>query len=171
MIFFYFCAIDADALIWIMTKKVKEIMPTLTIRHIRHWYEPKLPHAVFLNGYYVGVLKDDQLRGEVPTGSYSLKVQFGGLVPLGKSGKSLDMSVSSTAQVEVPQEGDVLCKFHDRERLWNILFDIDLILWVVSWFVTLPPLYKILSDVFFVIWLVRLVVIRKRYYKIAVGKM
>ena len=146
-------------------------MPTLTIRHIRHWYEPKLPHAVFLNGYYVGVLKDDQLRGEVPTGSYSLKVQFGGLVPLGKSGKSLDMSVCSTAQVEVPQEGDVFCKFHDRERLWNILFDIDLILWVVSWFVTLPPLYKILSDVFFVIWLVRLVVIRKRYYKIAVGKM
>lgn len=154
-----------------MTKKVKEIMPTLTIRHIRHWYEPKLPHAVFLNGYYVGVLKDDQLRGEVPTGSYSLKVQFGGLVPLGKSGKSIDLSVSSTMQVEVPQEGDVLCEFHDRERLWNILFDIDLILWVVSWFVTLPPLYKILSDVFFVIWLVRLVVIRKRYYKIAVGKM
>lgn len=153
-----------------MTKKVKEIMPTLTIRHIRHWYEPKLPHAVFLNGYYVGVLKDDQLRGEVPTGSYSLKVQFGGLVPLGKSGKSLDMSVSSTAQVEVPQEGDVLCEFHDRERLWNILFDIDLILWVVSWFVTLPSLYKILSDVFFVIWLVRLVVIRKSYYRINVGK-
>ena len=171
MIFFYFCAIDADALIWIMTKKVKEIMPTLTIRHIRHWYEPKLPHAVFLNGYYVGVLKNDQLRGEVPTGSYSLKVQFGGLIPLGKSGKNLDMSVSSTAQVAVPQEGDVLCEFHDRERLWNILFDIDLVLWIVSWFVTLPPLYKILSDVFFVIWLVRLVVIRKRYYKIAVGKM
>ena len=21
----------------------------LTVRHIRHWYEPKLPHAVFIN--------------------------------------------------------------------------------------------------------------------------
>ena len=23
----------------------------LTVRHIRHWYEPKLPHAVFINGF------------------------------------------------------------------------------------------------------------------------
>ena len=146
-------------------------MPTLTIHHNRHWYEPKLPHAVFINGLYVGMMKDHDLRIEIPAGSYSLKVQFGGLIPLGKSGKSLDLSVSSTAQVEVPQEGDVLCEFHDCERLWNILFDIDLVLWVVSWFVTLPPLYKILSDAFFVIWLVRLVVIRKKYYRINVGIM
>ena len=144
-------------------------MNMLTVRHIRHWYEPKLPHAVFINGYYAGMVKDGDLRIEIPAGSYSLKVQFGGLIPLGKSGKTLDLSVSSTAQVQVPQEGDVLCEFHDRERLWNILFDIDLILWVVSWFVTLPPLYKILSDAFFVIWLVRLVVIRKRYYRINIS--
>jgi hypothetical protein len=144
-------------------------MNMLTIRHIRHWYEPKLPHAVFINGYYAGMVKDGDLRIEIPAGSYSLKVQFGGLIPLGKSGKTLDLSVSSTAQVEMPQIGNVLCEFHDRERLWNILFDIDLILWIVSWFVTLPPLYKILSDVFFVIWLVRLVVIRKRYYRINIS--
>ena len=37
-------------------------MPTLTIRHKRHWYEPKLPHAVFLNGYYAGTLKGGQLH-------------------------------------------------------------------------------------------------------------
>ena len=141
----------------------------LIVRHKRHWYEPKLPHAVFINGLYVGMMKDHDLRIEIPAGTYSLKVQFGGLIPLGKSGKNIDLSVSSTAQVEVPQEGDVLCEFHDRERLWNILFDIDLIFWVVSWFVTMPQLYKILSDVFFVIWLVRLVVIRKRYYRINIG--
>jgi hypothetical protein len=141
-------------------------MSTLTIRHKRHWFEPKLPHSVFLNSYFVGMLKDDRLRGEVPPGSYALRVQFGGRIPIGKKGKSIDLSVSSTAQVEVPQEGDILCEFHDRERLWNILFDIDLVLWVVSWFVQMPPLYKILSDAFFAIWLVRLVLIRKRYYKI-----
>ena len=141
-------------------------MPTLTIRHKRHWYEPKLPHAVFLNGYYAGTLKDGQLRGEVPPGNYALRVQFGGIISIGKKGKRIDLSVSSTEQVEVPMAGDVVCEFHDRERLWNILFDIDLILWMVSWFVQMPPLYKILSNAFFVIWLVRLVIIRKRYYKI-----
>lgn len=141
-------------------------MSTLTIQHKRHWYEPRLPHAVFLNGYYAGMLKDDQLQGEVPPGSYLLRVQFGGQILIGKKGKSIDMSVSSTELVEIPQSGEMVCEFHDRERLWNILFDIDLVLWVVSWFVTMPPLYKILSNAFFGIWLVRLVLIRKKYYKI-----
>ena len=138
----------------------------LTIRHIRHWYEPRLPHAVFLDGLYAGMLKDDQLQLNAPRGNYDLKVQFGGRVPIGKSGKSIDISVSSTKQIEVPYVGDVEYVFHDRERLWNIMFDIDLIAWVVSWFVTMPPLYKIISDVFFAVWLVRLVLIRKKYYKI-----
>ena len=141
----------------------------LIIRHIRHWYEPRLPHAVFLDGLYAGIVgKDGQLRLNAPRGTYYLKVQFGGRVPIGKSGKSIDMSVSSTKQIEVPASGDVECVFHDRERLWNILFDLDLIAWVVSWFVQMPPMYKIVSDAFFAVWLLRLVLIRKKYYKIKI---
>lgn len=140
----------------------------LTIRHQRHWYEPKLPHAVFLDGLYAGMLKDDLLQLDAPMGNYTLKVQFGGSVPIGKNGKSIDVSVSSTEHVEVARNGNTECVFHDRERLWNILFDLDLIAWVVSWFVAMPPLYKIVSDLFFAVWLVRLVLIRKRYYKIKI---
>jgi len=140
----------------------------LTIRHIRHWYEPKLPHAVFLDGLYAGMLRDDHLALDAPHGSYNLRVQYGGRVPLGKSGKSIDLSLSSTKQIEVRRQGDTECVFHDRERIWNILFDIDLIIWVVSWFVTMPVIYKIVSDLFFAIWLVRIVLIRKRYYTIKV---
>ena len=140
----------------------------LTIRHLRHWYEPKLPHAVFLDGLYAGMLKDDLLQLDAPMGNYTLKVQFGGRVPIGKNGKSIDVSVSSTEHVEVARNGNTECVFHDRERLWNILFDLDLIAGVVSWFVAMPPLYKIVSDLFFAVWLVRLVLIRKRYYKIKI---
>ena len=140
----------------------------LTIRHQRHWYEPKLPHAVFLDGLFAGMLKDDLLQLDAPMGNYTLKVQFGGRVPIGKNGKSIDVSVSSTEHVEVARNGNTECVFHDRERLWNILFDLDLIAWVVSWFVAMPPLYKIVSDLFFAVWLVRLVLIRKRYYKIKI---
>ena len=140
----------------------------LTIRHLRHWYEPKLPHAVFLDGLYAGMLKDDILQLDAPMGNYTLKVQFGGRVPIGKNGKSIDVSVSSTEHVEVARNGNTECVFHDRERLWNILFDLDLIAWIVSWFVAMPPLYKIVSDLFFAVWLVRLVLIRKRYYKIKI---
>lgn len=138
----------------------------LTIRHIRHWYEPKLPHVVFLDGLFAGMLKDDILELDAPPGKYDLRVQFGGRIPIGKNGKSIDVSLSSTKQIEVPRKGDVECMFHDRERIWNVLFDIDLILWVVSLFVAMPPLYSLLSDTFFAVWLVRLVLIRKRYYKI-----
>lgn len=138
----------------------------LIIRHIRNWYEPRIPHVVFLDGLYAGMLKDDRLQLNAPRGKYELKVQFGGRVPIGKSGRSIDMSVSSTKPIVVPSTGDVEYVFHDRERLWNLLFDIDLIVWVVSWFVTMPPLYKILSDAFFALWLVRLILIRKKYYKI-----
>ena len=143
----------------------------LTIRHIRHWYEPRLPHVVFLDGLYAGMVgQDDCLLLDARRGTYDLKVQFGGCVPIGKSGKSIDMSVSSTKQIEISGSGDVEYVFHDRERIWNILFDIDIIVWVVSWFVQMPPVYKILSDAFFAVWLVRLVLIRKNYYIITESK-
>ena len=125
---------------------------------------------VFLDGLYAGMLKDGRLQLNVPHGNYELKVQFGGRVPIGKRGKSIDISVSSTRPIKVPITGDVEYVFHDRERLWNLLFDIDLIVWVVSWFVTMPPLYKILSDAFFAVWMVRLILIRKKYYKITTNR-
>ncbi len=140
----------------------------LTIRHLRHWYEPRLPHAVFLDGLFAGMLQEDSLQIDAPHGSYELRVQFGGRMPIGRSGKSIDLSVSSTKQVVIPPGGDVECQFHDRERLWNILFDLDLIAWVVSWFVDMPPAYKIVSDAFFALWLLRLLLIRKKYYSFTI---
>ena len=140
----------------------------LTVRHIRRWYEPKLPHALFLDGLFAGMMQGDRLQVEVPQGIYSLRVQCGGRLPIGKSGRSIDLSLSSTATVTVKYGSGTVCEFHDRERLWNLLFDADLVAWAVSMFVTMPPLYKILSTAFFVIWLVRLFLIRKRYYKINV---
>lgn len=138
----------------------------LTIRHTRHWYEPRLPYALFIDDLYAGTMQGDEVRIEAPPGSYRLRIQFGGRVPIGKKGKSIDLSVSATQQVEVPRENDTIVTFHDRERIWNILFDLDLIAWIVSLFVTFPPVYKIISDVFFAVWIIRLILIRKRYYKI-----
>lgn len=142
------------------------VKSVLTIRHKRRWYELRVPHAVFINGQFVGMLKNRDLHIVAPPDNYTLKVQFGGLIPIGKRGRSIDLSVSSTTQVALKQQRETVCEFHDRERIWNLLFDIDLILWIVSFFVTLPLLYKILSDAFFAIWMVRLIIIRKRYYKI-----
>ena len=73
----------------------------LIIRHKRRWYELKLPHAVFINGQFLGMIKERDVRIIAPAGSYSLRVQFGGRIPIGKRGKSIDLSVSSTEQVQL----------------------------------------------------------------------
>ena len=66
----------------------------LIIRHIRHWYEPRIPHMVFLDGLYAGMLKDDRLQLNAPRGKYELKVQFGGRVPIVPYVKKLPVAVS-----------------------------------------------------------------------------
>ena len=137
-------------------------MAILTILHRRRFYEVRLPHLVFIDGLYAGTMRGDEMQVQLPAGRYQVRVQFGGQIPLGRSGKRIDLSVSSTRDdVEVKRAATVA--FHDRERLWNLLFDIDLAVWVVSFFVPM-----IISDLFFAVWLVRLVIIRKRYYRLDV---
>ena len=139
---------------------------TLTICHRRRFYEPRLPHLLFVDGLYAGTMRGDEYSIHMPAGRYRLRVQFGGVVPLGKSGRSVDLSVSSEKEgLEV--QGDTRVEFRDRERLWNLLFDVDLVVWVVSLCVPLTRVYKIVSDAFFLVWIVRLVIIRKRYYRIS----
>ncbi len=157
----------------------------VTIQHRRHFLEPQLPHIVFIDGHVAAIMKGDILMMEIPTGRYELRIQCGGPLPLRLLSKLLqrpiiiDLSLSSTAEVTVEHKktsvdhhhgsnSDVASiEFRDREKMWNILFDIDLIVWLVSLFVTMPPLYRWLSDIFFILWLVRLIVIRKQYYTLS----
>ena len=115
-------------------------MATLTLRHQRRFYEPRLPHLIFIDDLYAGTMQGET-QIQMPAGHYKMRVQFGGKIPLGKSGKSVDLSVSSTCDnVEVKQHTTFL--FRDREWLWNLLFDIDLIVWLVSLFIPLTRLYR-----------------------------
>ena len=146
---------------------------TLTIRHQRHFFEPRLPHFVFIDDHYAATMQDDETSMQIPSGNHALRIQCGGRMPLRlltritRSQRSVDLSVSSTSQLHIERTShQATVTFRDRERLWNILFDLDLIAWLVSLFVTFPPIYRIISDAFFAIWLVRLIAIRKRYYTI-----
>lgn len=146
---------------------------TLTIRHQRHFFEPCLPHFVFIDGHYAATMQGDETTMQIPVGDYALRIQCGGRLALRllsritRSRRSVDLSVSSTTQLHIGRATrQTTVTFRDRERLWNILFDLDLVAWLVSLFVMFPPIYRIVSDAFFAIWLVRLIAIRKRYYTI-----
>lgn len=146
---------------------------TLTIRHQRHFFEPRLPHFVFIDGHYAATMQGDETTMQIPSGNYALRIQCGGRLALRllsritRSRRTVDLSVSSSTQLHIGRASrQTTVTFRDRERLWNLLFDLDLVAWLVSLFVMFPPIYRIVSDAFFAIWLVRLIAIRKRYYTI-----
>ena len=78
------------------------------------------------------------------------------------------MTLSATETIRVSNEGYNCLDFKDKERWWDIVFGIDLAVWFVTLFLTIPHpwdiVYHVLSDGFFVAWLIRLFVVRKRYY-------
>lgn len=127
----------------------------------------RLPHLLFVDDLYAGMMRGDEAVMQVPQGRYGLRVQCGGRIPIGKNGRSIDVSVSGRKE-DLEVKGDTLVEFRDREGVWNLLFDVDMAVWIVSLFVAMPKTYIVISDVFFAVWLVRLVLVRKRYYRIKV---
>ena len=73
-----------------------------------------------------------EVKIELPKGVYSLGVRF--CVPLGK----WQPGVQAEHKVVVGEGEHVVVEFTSRERLWNLFFDIDLMLWALNFFITLP---------------------------------
>ena len=105
----------------------------------------RIPLWVLIGGRPVGLMRGKEVKIELPKGVYSLGVRF--CVPLGKW-----------------QPGE----FTSRERLWNLLFDIDLMLWVLNFFITIPSpwgtVYDVVSNGFFLLWAIHVWTIRTRFF-------
>ena len=118
----------------------------------------RMPHKIFLNNTFVGIMNIPSVKIELPEGQYTLTIQHA--LPV----------LSVTQQVAVKNGTETHVDFYSRERWWDILFSIDLLLCVIKLFVTLPSpwgwIYEILTNGFFVAWLIYEWSIRKRYYKI-----
>ena len=123
-----------------------------------------LPLWVSVDGRPIGLMRGGSVAVELPEGNYNVGVSM--VFQLWKLRFALGGERVVTASELMP----VSLMITDRERLWNILFDIDLVVWLASLFFTLPSpwniVYHVLSDGFFALWIVRLIIIRKRYFKI-----
>ncbi|MDO4511002.1 MAG: hypothetical protein Q4B68_04180 [Bacteroidales bacterium] len=119
---------------------------------------------MLIGGRPVGFVRGKEVRIEVPKGVYGLGVRFS--VPLGK----WQPGVQGEKKVVVDEGEAITLEFSSRERLWNLLFDIDLVLCVLSFFFTLPSpwnvVYEVVSNGFFVLWGVRVWIIRNRFFEI-----
>lgn len=122
-----------------------------------------IPHYLLINGQLLGVMKDEKVSLKLPAGRYRVTV------------KSMYKFIESSLEVTLGEGDAVELTYGHSERLWNILFDIDLILWFIKRFVTIPQpwdtIYEVVSNGFFIIWLLRTWLIRKRYFRMKTQKM
>ena len=118
----------------------------------------KLPNRIFINGRLVGITQQKKVSVMIPKGRYSIMVQS----PL--------PFLYATDEVEIERNVENVVAFKNRERIWDILFTIDLVLWIAGFFVTLPApwdlVYEITTNTFLAVWLIYEFCIRKKYYRI-----
>lgn len=116
-----------------------------------------LPHYLAINDEVLGIIKDKPVDIRLPEGEWKVTI------------RSMYRFIEGSTVVDVHDGAVTHISFSDRERWWNWLFNIDLILWVLKFFFTIPEpwdtIYEIVSNGFFAIWLLRLWIIRKRYFK------
>lgn len=92
----------------------------LLIRAERKQWIP-LPHYLLINGQMLGLMRgNDNVRVALPKGDYAVTV------------RSAYKFVESTAQVHITEGETLTLIFGDRERWWNWLFNLDLILWLIK---------------------------------------
>lgn len=133
-------------------------MATLTIAAGRTKFSLQIPHKILINGQFIGVMKTPKVEIQLPAGNYHIAIQS--MIPY----------FGSAMAVKVEEGVENSLTFSDREKWWDILFGIDLILWLAKLFFELPHpwelIYEIATNGYFVLWIIYELIIRKRYFKL-----
>ncbi len=119
-----------------------------------------LPHYLLIDGRMLGVFRGEA-HIQMPAGRYKVTL------------RSSYRFIESSADISIGIDDCVSLLYADRERWWNILFNIDLVLWIAKRFITFSEpwdtLYEVASNGFFAIWLLRLWLIRKHYFTFTIS--
>lgn len=147
-------------------------MAQVTITHIDRGLPLGLPYIIYVDGQAVGMMQMPQARMNLPAGKHSLMVRCGGYFRLPFTKKTFSAFVEAFDTIDVQEEQYTEVQFENREKWWNILFDVDLVLWLVRIFATIPEpwglVYDVVSNVSFALWLVHFYLYRKRYFRFRV---
>lgn len=117
----------------------------------------KIPHKIFINNNLLGIMNCKEIRIQMPPGRYKIRVQS--VVPL--LGTEMMMEVSEGVENHL--------SFRNRERGWDVILMIDLVLWIVGFFPHLPEYWEMAYNIFtygvFILWLGYEWLIRKKYFR------
>ena len=118
----------------------------------------KIPHYLLINGRMLWLMRDESVTLNMPPATFELRIQ------------SIFKWFFSSAVVSTHEGTVTHIDFSDREKWWDILFVIDIILWCVKRFLNLAApwtwIYEIFTNGYFVAWLIYEWSIRKRYFRL-----
>lgn len=119
-----------------------------------------MPHYLLVNGRMLGLMRERSVTLEAPPATFQVRIQ------------SLFKWFHASRVVTTHEGVDTHIDFSDREKGWDILFAIDLVLWIVKRFLHLAApwtwIYEVVTNGYFVAWLVYEWRIRERYFKLDV---
>ena len=127
-------------------------------------FKLSIPYWVFIDEQPIGIMQSKEVSIELPPAQFELSIKI--LFKLFK----WQFSIGGKKKVILHEGQHHDLMITDRERWWNILFDIDLIFWIAKLFFELPypwnTIYEVVSNGFFVLWAIRIWYIRNNYFKI-----
>ena len=115
-------------------------MARLTIIQKKRKFTPMLPHKILIGGQLLGLMRTPSVTINIPQGIYEVTVQ------------SVFPFIKTSVIVKIDEGVDNVLEFDDKEKYWDIVFSLDMILCIAS---------------LFAIWLIHIIVISKRYFRIS----
>ncbi len=127
-------------------------------------FKLSIPYWVFINEQPIGIMQSKEVSIELPPTQFELGIKI--LFRLFR----WQFSIRGKKKISLAEGEHLQLMITDKERWWNILFDIDLVLWLAKLFFELPHpwniIYEVVSNGFFALWLARIWFIRNRYFQI-----
>lgn len=137
-------------------------MGRLRITQKKSKLSPALAHYILIGGKRVCLMQSEVLNLELPSGTFEITIQ------------SLFKIFKSKAVVSISDATDSFIDFSDREKFWDALFVVDIILWCIKGLFGLPDPYSLIYDIFtngyIFLWLGYEFYIRNKYFKLDVYK-
>lgn len=119
----------------------------------------RIPHKILINGNFIGIMQQKQVSIDMPAGMFQFSIQS--VIPY----------FSSSTIINVQENVENHLVFQDREKWWDILLIIDLILWTWRFFWKFPSpwnwIYEVFTNGILILWLLYEWLIRKKYFKIS----
>lgn len=119
-----------------------------------------MPRYLLIGGEMAGLMREKLTSIELLPGTYRIRIQ------------SALRWFYSEANVTISESADSFIDYHDRERVWDAVFIVDLLLWCIKGIFHLSHPWSLAYDIFtngyFALWAVYELVIRRRYFRLDV---